>query len=157
MMPLHVKNPLLRENITVPVDNQAQATVVGAKVGEGYVVHAGDVNPGEESDRVILSLCGLSVSTLRIHKKPVNGSKASLLALDRGQVRIYVAVVAGLQNDCNDTRSSPFLLFWPHITLKSPTEGYERHIFQTITAEIRDTVGRYKWSTSLENSIFLDA
>jgi len=59
MKALHVKNALPREKIIVPVDKQPQAAVVGAKVGEGFVVYAGDVNPGKESDRVILSLCGL--------------------------------------------------------------------------------------------------
>jgi hypothetical protein len=59
MKALHVKNALPREKIIVPVERQAQAAVVGAKVGEGFVVYAGDVNSGDESDRVILSLCGL--------------------------------------------------------------------------------------------------
>ena len=59
MKALHIKNALPREKIIVPVDKQVQAAVVGAKVGEGFVVYAGDVSAGDESDRVLLSLCGL--------------------------------------------------------------------------------------------------
>lgn len=59
MKALHVKNALPREKIIVPVDSSTQAAVAGAKVGEGFVVYAGDINPSENSDRVILSLCGL--------------------------------------------------------------------------------------------------
>jgi hypothetical protein len=59
MKALHVKNALPREKIIVPVDTSSQAAVAGAKVGEGFVVYAGDVNSEESSDRVILSLCGL--------------------------------------------------------------------------------------------------
>ena len=59
MKALHVKNALPREKIIIPVDNSTQVAVAGAKVGEGFVVYAGDVSPGENSDRVILSLCGL--------------------------------------------------------------------------------------------------
>jgi hypothetical protein len=39
--------------------DQAQAAVVGAKVGNGYLVYVGDVNAEEGSDNIILSLCGL--------------------------------------------------------------------------------------------------
>jgi hypothetical protein len=56
---LLVKNALPREKIVVPVERQVQAAVVGAKVGEGFVVYAGDTNPGPEADQIILSLCGL--------------------------------------------------------------------------------------------------
>ena len=59
MKALHVRNALPREKIIVPVDKQMQAAVVAAKVGEGFVVYAGDVNSGDESNRVLLSLCGL--------------------------------------------------------------------------------------------------
>jgi hypothetical protein len=38
--------------------DQAQAAVVGAKVGNGYLVYIGDVN-AEGSDKIILSLLGL--------------------------------------------------------------------------------------------------
>lgn len=36
-----------------------QGAVIGAKIGEGYLVFHGDVNPGPESDAVILALCGI--------------------------------------------------------------------------------------------------
>jgi hypothetical protein len=39
--------------------DQAQAAVVGAKVGNGYLVYVGDVNAEEGSDNIILSLCSL--------------------------------------------------------------------------------------------------
>ena len=43
----------------MPVESSAQVAVAGAKVGEGFVIYAGDVDPSENSDTVILSLCGL--------------------------------------------------------------------------------------------------
>ena len=58
MKVLHVKNALPKEKIIVPVDTSTQAAVAGAKVGEGFMVFAGDVNQEEDSDTVILSLCG---------------------------------------------------------------------------------------------------
>lgn len=58
MKVLHVKNALPKEEIIVPADNQTQAAVVGAQVGEGFLVYSGDVNSGE-SDSVILSLGGM--------------------------------------------------------------------------------------------------
>jgi hypothetical protein len=39
--------------------NQAQAAVVGAQVGNGYLVYVGDVNAEEGSNNIILSLLGL--------------------------------------------------------------------------------------------------
>ena len=69
----HVKNARAHEKIFVaganamtqsnvsppgPVD-QEQAAVVGAYVGNGYVVYVGDVNAEEGTVHVILSLCGL--------------------------------------------------------------------------------------------------
>ena len=73
MKVLHVKNARPDEKIFVPVPNamtqsnvfppehvdQAQAAVVGAKVGNGYLVYIGDVNTEEGSDKIILSLLGL--------------------------------------------------------------------------------------------------
>ena len=73
MKVLHVKNAEPHEKLFVPspdvviesVDfspgylDQTQAAVVGTRVGDGYIVYAGDVNPGEESSDVILRLCGL--------------------------------------------------------------------------------------------------
>ncbi|KAG0645183.1 hypothetical protein D0Z07_9237 [Hyphodiscus hymeniophilus] len=56
---LHVKNALPREKIIVPVNTSTQVAVAGAKVGDGFVVYAGDVEPGENSNMVLLSLCGL--------------------------------------------------------------------------------------------------
>ena len=59
MKALLIKNALPREKIIVPVNTSMQVAVAGAKVGEGSVVYAGGVEPGETSDTVILSLCGL--------------------------------------------------------------------------------------------------
>jgi len=73
MKALHVKNVRAKEKIFIPVDNaqtqshvfpptfvdQAQAAVVGAKVGKGFVLYIGDVNGEEGSDKVILCMCGL--------------------------------------------------------------------------------------------------
>jgi hypothetical protein len=73
MKVLHVKNARPDEKIFIPVANamtksnvlppeyvdQAQAAVVGAKVGNGYLVYVGDANAEEGSDNTILSLCGL--------------------------------------------------------------------------------------------------
>jgi hypothetical protein len=59
MKALLIKNALPREKIVVPVESSAEVAVAGAKVGEGFVIYAGDVEPGENSDTVILSLCGL--------------------------------------------------------------------------------------------------
>ncbi|OBT92911.1 hypothetical protein VE01_08955 [Pseudogymnoascus verrucosus] len=73
MKVLHVKNAQPHEKVFIPVSgaktqssvfpteyvDQAQAAVVAANVGNGYLVYCGDVNPGDASDSVILSLCGL--------------------------------------------------------------------------------------------------
>lgn len=73
MKVLQVKDARPHEKIFLPVTNpetqslgfspkyvnRAEAAVVGAKVGNGYLVYAGDVNPGEGSDKIILTLCGL--------------------------------------------------------------------------------------------------
>ncbi len=73
MKVLHVKNTWLDEKIFIPVANamtqsnvfppeyvnQAQAAVVRAKVGNGYLVYVRDVNAEEGLDNIILSLCGL--------------------------------------------------------------------------------------------------
>lgn len=39
--------------------DQVQAIAVGTRVGEGYLMYLGDVNPGKEFDQMILSLCGV--------------------------------------------------------------------------------------------------
>jgi hypothetical protein len=73
MKALHVKDARPEEKIYIPVDgaktqshalpaayvDQAQAAAVAAKVGAGYVAYLGDVNSEEESNKVILALCGL--------------------------------------------------------------------------------------------------
>ncbi|KAE8355426.1 hypothetical protein BDV28DRAFT_146100 [Aspergillus coremiiformis] len=74
MKTLHVKNVQPHEKIFGPVRNartqshvfppepvdSAQAAVAGASVGNGYLVYCGDVNGEDGSNRIILSLCGLS-------------------------------------------------------------------------------------------------
>jgi hypothetical protein len=73
MKVLHIKNARPHEKIFVPVANamtqshvfppeyvdQAQGAVVGAKVGNGYLVYVRDVNAEEGSNNIILSLLGL--------------------------------------------------------------------------------------------------
>ena len=73
MKVLHVKNARSEEKIFVPVSgavtqsyvipsepvDQTQAAVVGAKVGNGFLIYVGDVNGEQGSDKVILNLCGL--------------------------------------------------------------------------------------------------
>jgi hypothetical protein len=73
MKVLHVKGARAQEKIFVPVPeattqsmvfapayvDQAQAAVVGAKIGDGFVFYDGNVNPEEGQIRVILALCGL--------------------------------------------------------------------------------------------------
>jgi hypothetical protein len=70
---LHVKNAWLNKKIFVLVPNaitqsnvfppeyvdQAQAAVVRAKVGNGYLVYIRDVNAEEGSDKIILSTASL--------------------------------------------------------------------------------------------------
>ena len=71
MKVLHIKNASPEEKIFIPVPeamtkshvfppsyvDQSQAAVVGAKVGDGYLVYVGDVNGEQGSNKVILSLC----------------------------------------------------------------------------------------------------
>lgn len=73
MKVLHVKNARPNEKIFVPIPDsttqsavfapsyvdEEQAAVVGAKLGEGFLVYVGDVNGEEGSNKVMLSLCGL--------------------------------------------------------------------------------------------------
>jgi hypothetical protein len=73
MKVLHVQNARQHEKIFVPVPggttqsrvfppnhvDEAQAAVVGAKIGDGFLAYVGDVNGEEGSDKVILALCGL--------------------------------------------------------------------------------------------------
>ncbi|KAF7113820.1 hypothetical protein CNMCM5793_004875 [Aspergillus hiratsukae] len=77
---LHVKGARPHERILVPVtypdsesisssegiseeenEDEIQAAVTGARLGSGYLVYCGNVNPEEAIDRIILSLCGLQV------------------------------------------------------------------------------------------------
>lgn len=73
MKVLHIKGAAPHEKIFAPIPNamtqshvfppeyvdQTQAAVVGTRVGDGYVVYIGDVNPEKGSEDVILRLCGL--------------------------------------------------------------------------------------------------
>lgn len=70
MKVLHVQGARTEEKVYVPITGTttqshvfpaervdgSQAAVVGAKIGEGYLVYCGDVN-AEESARVIFALC----------------------------------------------------------------------------------------------------
>ncbi|KAJ5110601.1 hypothetical protein N7532_001136 [Penicillium argentinense] len=72
MKVLHVKNAKPEEKIFVPIDgavtqslvfppmyvNQAQAGVVGAKLGRGHLIYCGDVNGEDGSNQLMLALCG---------------------------------------------------------------------------------------------------
>lgn len=78
MKALHVQNAPLHEKIYVPVAkavtqfhfldpepvDQAQAAVVGSKVGDGHVFYVGDVNLEESSRMIILRLCVSGSSSL---------------------------------------------------------------------------------------------
>lgn len=69
---LHVKNAEPQEKICIPIEgavteshvfppmyvDQTQAGVVGAKFGRGYLVYCGDVNGEDESNQLIVALCG---------------------------------------------------------------------------------------------------
>jgi hypothetical protein len=46
------------EDGALPVTMKTQAAVAGAKVGMGYLFYIGDINPGEEFDKVVLALSG---------------------------------------------------------------------------------------------------
>ncbi|KAI9737657.1 MAG: hypothetical protein M1818_005661 [Claussenomyces sp. TS43310] len=73
MQVLHVSDARQHEKIFIPVAgattqshvfspsyvDETQAAVVGAKVGDGFLVYAGDVNAELGSDKIILALCGL--------------------------------------------------------------------------------------------------
>jgi hypothetical protein len=73
MKVLHIMDARQEEKIFVPVPegktqslvfpptfvDQAQAAVVGTKIGDGYLFYTGDVNGEEGSDKVILALLGL--------------------------------------------------------------------------------------------------
>jgi len=73
MKVLHVKGARSSEKVFVPVPEAmtqsmvfppafvdgTQAAVVAAKIGDGFVVYDGSVNPEEGQIRVILALCGL--------------------------------------------------------------------------------------------------
>jgi len=72
MKALRIKNARPHEKIYVPVAgaktesrvfppghvDEAQAAVVGAKLGDGYLVYIGDVNNEEESVKILLALFG---------------------------------------------------------------------------------------------------
>jgi hypothetical protein len=72
MKALHVKDSKRHERIFVPTPggttqshvflpapvDETQAAVVGAKVGNGFLIYAGDVNSEVASNEVILALCG---------------------------------------------------------------------------------------------------
>ena len=73
MKVLHVKNARPHEKIFSPIPeamtqsfifppsgvDEAQAAIVGANIGHGFLVYCGDVNGEESSDKVILAFCGL--------------------------------------------------------------------------------------------------
>jgi hypothetical protein len=73
MKALHVRDARPNEKILIPTGDaatqslvfapqlvdQAQAAVVGATVGNGYLVYIGDVNSEDASNGVMVSLCGL--------------------------------------------------------------------------------------------------
>lgn len=73
MKALHVRGAKPQEKLFVPVPgsktqsmvfapadvDQSQAATVGARIGNGFLAYVGDVNGEEESDAVILALCGL--------------------------------------------------------------------------------------------------
>lgn len=48
-----------KPEITPEYLEETQATTTGAKIGNGYLVYCGNVNPGDELNRIILALCGL--------------------------------------------------------------------------------------------------
>lgn len=45
--------------VDVGRDDQAQAVVVGEKIGDGFLVYVGELLPGKEFDKIILALLGL--------------------------------------------------------------------------------------------------
>ncbi|GKZ25193.1 hypothetical protein AbraIFM66951_001108 [Aspergillus brasiliensis] len=73
MQALLIKNARPKEKIYVPVElamtespvgsapkliDQTLAAVLGAKVGDGYLAYCGDIDPNENLNQLILSLCG---------------------------------------------------------------------------------------------------
>jgi len=70
---LHFRNARPNSKIFIPIPrgttqslvfppayvDEAQATVVKAKVGDGFLAYGGHFSDGEGSDTVILALCGL--------------------------------------------------------------------------------------------------
>ena len=72
MKALHVKDALADQKIFVPEPeattqslvfppayvDQTQAAIVGAKIGDGFLIYDGSVNPEEGSVKFVLSLCG---------------------------------------------------------------------------------------------------
>ncbi|CZR61425.1 uncharacterized protein PAC_11321 [Phialocephala subalpina] len=62
---LYVHGPQPAEKIYVdptdpfPENEETQAAVARAKVGEGYLVYIGDVNSGKEFDEIALKFCGI--------------------------------------------------------------------------------------------------
>jgi hypothetical protein len=61
MKALHVENARSQEKIFVPVEGavtQSQAAVVKARLGLGHLVYCGDVNGEDESNQLMLVLCG---------------------------------------------------------------------------------------------------
>lgn len=73
MKALHVKDALADQKISIPKTgamtqslvfppayvDRTQAAIVGAKMGDGYLVYDGSVNPEDRSVKLILSLCRL--------------------------------------------------------------------------------------------------
>ena len=73
MKVLHVEDAKSNEKIYVPAEDattqsavfapeyvdQSQAAIVGAKIGEGYLVYNGDVNQEEGSNKFVMALLGL--------------------------------------------------------------------------------------------------
>jgi hypothetical protein len=74
MKVLHVKDARPDEKVFLPLSgamtesnvfpaahvDEAQAAVAATKIGAGFLFYVGDVNGEEESDKLILALCGLS-------------------------------------------------------------------------------------------------
>ncbi|KAH8589357.1 hypothetical protein B0O99DRAFT_337419 [Bisporella sp. PMI_857] len=59
---VRAKPPDEDEDLLISLDmhvGYCQAAIVGTKVGSGFLVYHGDVNPGLEFDRVITALCGV--------------------------------------------------------------------------------------------------
>lgn len=74
MRALHVANAGARERVYVPVEGKTkptfgleqeesvtEAVVAAARIGQGYLVYCGDVNPEQASGHVILAFCGVEI------------------------------------------------------------------------------------------------